>query len=121
MGAQGGSSRTERDLARLAVRLYDRQVRASMAPRPKMVWLNADDSPEENQRLIAESRHSYYPVARGDLDELLGVASIEDALAQESREGRPTDPLGSLLLLLSSQRVPPPRRRSRRSSDPASH
>ena len=50
-----------------------------MTPRPKMVWLNADDSPEENRRLIAESRHSYYPVARGDLDDLLGVASIKDA------------------------------------------
>lgn len=106
-GARGGVfAGEERDLARLAVRLDNRQVRALMTPRPKTVWLDADDAPEEHRRLIAESRHSYYPVTRGDLDDLLGVASIKDALAQEIREGRPTDPLGSLRLLLSSQRVP---------------
>src|SRR5918997_846673 len=97
-GARGGVfAGEERDLARLAVRLYNRQVRALMTPRPKTVWLDADDSPEEHRRLIAESRHSYYPVARGDLDDLLGVASIKDTLAQEIREGRPTEPRGRLL------------------------
>ena len=102
-GARGGVfAGEERDLARLAVRLDNRQVRALMTPRPKTIWLDADDSPEEQRRLIAESRHSYYPVARGDLDDLLGVASIKDTLAQEIREGRPTDPLGPLRLLLSS-------------------
>jgi putative hemolysin len=60
-----------------------------------VVWLDADDPPEEHRRLIAESRHSHYPVARGDLDDLVGVASIKDALAQEIRDGRPADLLGS--------------------------
>jgi putative hemolysin len=86
----------ERDLTRRALRLDDRPVRAVMTPRPRMVWLDADDPPEERRRLIAESRHSYYPVARGDLDDLLGVASIKDAMAQEIREGRPADLMGSL-------------------------
>src|SRR3712207_3823218 len=86
----------ERDLARRALRLDDRPVRALMTPRPRMVWLDADDPPGEHRQLIAESRHSYYPVARGDLDDLLGVVSIKDALAQEIREGRPADFLGSL-------------------------
>ena len=86
----------ERDLARRALRLDDRPVRALMTPRPRMIWLDADDPPEEHRRLIAESRHPYYPVARGDLDDLLGVASIKDALAQEIQEGRPADFLGSL-------------------------
>ena len=86
----------EKDLTRRALRLDDRPVRALMTPRPKMVWLDADDPPEEQRRLIAESRHAYYPVARGDLDDLLGVASIKDALAQEIREGWPADPLASL-------------------------
>jgi putative hemolysin len=67
-----------------------------MTPRPRIVWLDADDSKEERRRLIAESRHSYYPVAQGDLDDLLGVVSIKDAIAQEILEGRPADILGSL-------------------------
>ena len=96
-GAQAGVFEDEeRDLARRALRLDDRPVRGLMTPRPMVVWLDADDPPEEHRRLIAESRHPYYPVAQGDLDDLLGVASIKDALAQEIREGRPADLLGSL-------------------------
>jgi len=86
----------ERDLTRRALRLDDRPVRALMTPRPRIVWLDADDPKEEHRRLIAESRHSYYPVARGDLDDLVGVASIKDAMAREILEGRPADLLGSL-------------------------
>jgi putative hemolysin len=86
----------ERDLAQRALRLDDHPLRALMTPRPGVVWLDADDPPEEHRRVIAESRHSYYPVARGDLDDLLGVASIKDALAQEIRDGQPADLLGSL-------------------------
>jgi putative hemolysin len=61
-----------------------------------MVWLDADDPTEEHRRLVAESRHSYYPVARGDLDDLLGIAPIKDALAREIHTGEPADLLGSL-------------------------
>ena len=86
----------ERDLARRALRLDDRPVRALMTPRPRIIWLDADDPPEEHRRLIAESRHSYYPVARNDLDSLTGVTSVKDAIAQEILEGWPADLLGSL-------------------------
>ena len=67
-----------------------------MTPRPGMAWLDTDDPPEEHRRLVAESRHSYYPVARGTIDDLLGVAPIKDALAQELRTGEPADLVGSL-------------------------
>ena len=96
-GARAGVFEAEeRDLARRALRLDDRPVRALMTPRPAMVWLDADDPTEEHRRLVAESRHSYYPVARGDLDDLLGVAPVKDALAREIRTGEPADLLGSL-------------------------
>jgi CBS domain containing-hemolysin-like protein len=42
---------------------------------------------------VAESRHSYYPVGGDDLDELLGVAPIKDALVQEIRTGEPAGPV----------------------------
>ena len=96
-GARAGVFEAEeRDLARRALRLDDRPVRALMTPRPGIVWLDADDPTGEHRRLVAESRHSYYPVARGDLDDLLGVAPVKDALAQEIRTGEPADLLGSL-------------------------
>ena len=66
-----------------------------MAPRPNVVWLDADDPPEEVLRLARESRHSYFPVARGDLDELLGIASVKDAWARGVDE-QPAELLGTL-------------------------
>jgi putative hemolysin len=86
----------ERDLAQRALRLDDRPVRALMTPRPGIEWLDADDPSEEHRRSVAESRHSYYPVARGDLDELLGVSPIKDALAPEIRTGEPADLVADL-------------------------
>jgi putative hemolysin len=96
-GARAGVfEEEERDLARRALRLDDRPVRALMTPRPGIVWLDADGLTEEHRRLVAESRHPCYPVARGDLDDLIGVASLEDALVLGFVEGRPADLLGSL-------------------------
>jgi putative hemolysin len=85
----------ERDLVRSALQLDDRPVRELMTPRPKVVWLDADSPPEEIRRLVAESRHSYFPVARGDLDDLLGIASVKDAWARQASR-QPADLLGSL-------------------------
>ena len=85
----------ERDLVRSALQLDDRPVRELMTPRPKVVWLDVDDPPEEIRRLVAESRHSYFPVARGDLDDLLGIASVKDAWVRQA-SGQPADLLGSL-------------------------
>jgi putative hemolysin len=95
-GARAGVfEEEERDLVARALRLDDRPVKALMTPRPRVMWLDADDPPEENLRRAAQSRHSYFPVARGDLDDLLGLASVKDAWAQEAA-GRSADLLGSL-------------------------
>jgi putative hemolysin len=100
-GARAGIfEEEERDLARRALQLDDRPVRELMTPRPKIVWLDADDSSEEHRRVVAESRHSWFPVARGDLDDLLGLASIKDDWA---RWGEAEDGAG----LLDSLRRPP--------------
>jgi putative hemolysin len=72
----------ERELVGRALRLDDRPVRELMTPRPKIVWLDTEDPPHEHRRLVAEHRHSYYPVARGDLDNLVGLASAKDAWAR---------------------------------------
>jgi putative hemolysin len=85
----------ERDLVRSALQLDDRPVRELMTPRPKVVWLDVDDPPEEIRRLVAESRNSYFPVARGDLDDLLGIASVKDAWTRQA-SGQSADLLGSL-------------------------
>jgi putative hemolysin len=95
-GARAGVfEEEERDLVRRALRLDDRPVRELMTPRPKVAWLDADDPPEEVLRQAREAGHSYFPIARGELDDLLGIASVKDAWAQQA-VGEPVDLLGSL-------------------------
>src|SRR5215211_3503974 len=95
-GARAGVfEEEERDLVARALRLDDRPVRELMTPRPSVVWLDADDPPEEVLRQAREAGHSYFPVARGDLDDLLGIASVKDAWAQQA-VGEPVDLVGSL-------------------------
>ena len=96
-GARAGVFEAEeRDLARRALQLDDRPVRELMTPRPKIVWLDADDPPEEHRRIVTESRHSWFPVARGDLDDLLGLASIKDDWARGGEAGDGAGLLDSL-------------------------
>ena len=95
-GARSGVfEEEERDLVRRALRLDDRPVRELMTPRPRVVWLDADDPPGETRRRAAESRHSYFPVARGDLDDLLGIASVKDVWSRQA-SGQPAELLSSL-------------------------
>ena len=95
-GARAGVfEEEERDLVARALRLDDRPVRHLMTPRPRVVWLDADLPPEEILRRAAQSRHSYFPVARGDLDDLLGIASVKDTWARQA-SGRTADLLDSL-------------------------
>jgi len=85
----------ERELVGRALRLDDRPVRELMTPRPRIVWLNTEDPPQEHRRLVVEHRHSYYPAARGDLDNLLGLASVKDAWAR-TMNGESVDLLEAL-------------------------
>ena len=89
-GARAGVfEKEERELVARALRLDDRPVRELMTPRPSVVWLDADEPPEEVLRLARESRHSYFPVARGDLDNLL------EQLMEQARQQSP-EPLSQL-------------------------
>ena len=95
-GAQAGVfEEEERDLVRRALRLDDRPVRELMTPRPNVVWLDADDPPEEILRRARDAGHSFFPVARGDLDDLLGIASVKEDWARQA-SGKNADLLDSL-------------------------
>jgi len=97
-GARAGVfEEEERDLARRALQLDDRPVRELMTPRPRIVWLDVDEPPEKHRRVVAESRHSWFPVARGDLDNLLGLASIKDDWARGGEAGYGVGLLNSLM------------------------
>jgi putative hemolysin len=71
-------------------RLNDRRVKALMTPRTEVVWLNLEESNEEQIRKITDCRLTRFPVAEGDLDHVLGVVSARDLFAR-SLQGEPFD------------------------------
>ncbi len=90
-GARAGVLKpAERDMLAGVMRLADRRVRALMTPRPAIYWLDTDDDPATNRQRLRDARFSLLPVAKGDLDELLGVVQAKELL-DRLLDGRPLD------------------------------
>lgn len=80
-GAETGVFKeAEKHMLEGVMRLSDRTVRTIMTPRIDMVWLDADDTPHQQKTIIRASGYSRFPVARGDLEEILGVVHAKDIL-----------------------------------------
>lgn len=77
----------EREMIEGVMRLGDRSVKAIMTPRTEVVWLDPAQSREDLLREIKESQHSRFPVARGDLDEVVGVVQTKDMFAHMGETG----------------------------------
>lgn len=69
------------------MRLADRTVRSIMTPRPEVMWLDIDDEPDNIKREIRETRHSRFPVCRGDFDDVIGVVHTKDLLHRLLQDG----------------------------------
>ncbi|MDD3029468.1 MAG: hemolysin family protein [Alphaproteobacteria bacterium] len=80
-GMESGALKpAERDMMEGVMRLADRTTRTIMTPRVDMVWLNIDDTPEEQKAIMRASGYSRFPVARGDMEEILGIVHAKDLL-----------------------------------------
>ncbi len=82
-GAQAGVfEEAEQEIVERVFELSDRRVVSLMTPRTEVVWLDLQDPAEELERKIAESPYSMFPVADGDLDNVLGTVKAKDLLAR---------------------------------------
>lgn len=82
-GTEAGTfEEAEQDMLERVFRLGDRPVNALMTPRPDIVWLDLEDSAEENRQKMMESAHSRFPVCQGGLDNVLGVLHVTDLLGR---------------------------------------
>lgn len=72
----------EQNMIESVLRLDERRVGAFMTPRMQIVWLGIEDSPEVVRRKITNSRHSRFPVIKGNLDKVIGIVSAKDLLTQ---------------------------------------
>jgi putative hemolysin len=90
-GTEAGTfEEAEQDMVERVFRLGDRPVSYLMTPRPDIVWLDLDDSAEENRQKMVDSAYSRYPVCQAGLDNVLGVIPVTDLLARSFR-GEPLD------------------------------
>jgi putative hemolysin len=72
----------EQDMVKRVLLLDDRRASALMTPRPEIVWLDADDGPEEIAHKLDAESHSRLPVAQGSLDVVLGEVRAKDLLSR---------------------------------------
>lgn len=63
-----------------ALDMRDRVVRDITTPRGEVVFLNTEDSFEENLKTAQESRHTRFPLCEGHLDQTIGQVHIKDLI-----------------------------------------
>ncbi|MEY2493886.1 MAG: magnesium and cobalt exporter, family [Verrucomicrobiota bacterium] len=69
-----------RDLLVNALDLRQRVVRDIMTPRGEVVFLDLEESFEENVKKALESRHTRFPLCRGHLDNAAGLIHIKELM-----------------------------------------
>jgi putative hemolysin len=83
-GTSGGVfEEIEQEIVHNVFQLGDRRVTSLMTNRQEIVWLDLEDSVEENKAKILESRHSIYPVCRGAVDDVVGLVYVKDLIATD--------------------------------------
>ncbi len=95
-GAQSGTfEEVERELVDGVFSLADVRVDAIMTPRTEVTWFEVNEPIESVRQKVVESGRSRFPVARGSLDDVIGVVRAKDLLAR-ALEGLPFDLTASL-------------------------
>lgn len=90
-GSESGAiEQSEHVMVRNVFRLDERQISSLMVPRSDVVYIDIEDTLEENLQKISGHEHSRFPVCRGGLDDVLGIVHTKQLLAQSLR-GEPID------------------------------
>jgi putative hemolysin len=85
-GTQAGVfEEAEQEMVEGVFRLGEQRVGSLMTPRPDVDWIDLDESAEAIHDQILNSHRTRFPVAQGDLDNVLGILRAKDLLAQGFR------------------------------------
>jgi putative hemolysin len=74
---QGVIDSDERNMVNRVLRLGDRSVDSMMTPRPRIAWLDASESLDENLSVMRDTPYSRYPVYRGSDKDVLGILTLK--------------------------------------------
>jgi putative hemolysin len=72
----------EHAMVRNVFRLDERSITSLMVPRSDIIFLDLDHPLTDNLRVVMEAPHSRFPVCRGSADNVVGVISAKQLLAQ---------------------------------------
>lgn len=78
---EGNIEKEEEDIIKRVFKMDEQKVDVIMTPRSEIIWIDLEDSDEENKRKIIESKRSIFPIAKGELDDFMGVVQSKDILA----------------------------------------
>lgn len=86
-GTTGGIfEEIEQEIVHNVFQLGDRRVTSLMTNRQEIVWLDIEDSVEENKAKVFETKHAVYPLCRGTVDNVLGLIYIKDLIGEDVDE-----------------------------------
>jgi CBS domain containing-hemolysin-like protein len=71
----------ERNMVSGVLTLAERSVHSVMTPRTEISWINLDDTPQDIQQQITSVPHSFFPVCRASVDDVVGIGRAKDMIA----------------------------------------
>lgn len=77
----GNIEKEEEDIIKRVFKMDEQKVDSIMTPRNEIIWIDLEDSDEENKAKIISSKRSIFPIATGELDDFIGVVQAKDILA----------------------------------------
>ncbi len=93
----------QRNLIEAIFDFGEREVYQCMTPRTRVYGLPVDATTDDVIELMAQSKHSRFPVYDGDLDHILGILHVKDFIRTQTERPGAVDLLG---LLRRAPRVP---------------
>jgi len=77
----------ERNMVSGVLSLSQRSVRSIMTNRADISWINIEDDADTIRAQLLATPHGFFPVCRGQLDEVIGVARAKDLIADLTQFG----------------------------------
>ncbi|MGE5425010.1 MAG: hemolysin family protein [Syntrophothermus sp.] len=86
-GTEGGAiQEIEQDIVERVFHLGDQRIGALMTTRGNIIWLDSNDTNEQNLQIIKDNTHSVYPLCEDELDNILGIVYAKDLLIAMLKE-----------------------------------
>ncbi|WP_164215607.1 hemolysin family protein [Virgibacillus sp. YIM 98842] len=78
----GAVEEIEQDIVEQIFYLGDKRLSDILTPRTQLVWIDMEDTYEDNMKLINESPYSKYPVGEGSLDNFKGIIRTKNLISK---------------------------------------